>query len=93
MSEYVTVETRPTGDPNSLEIITNQRLTTAEREVYASYDEGDEGSPIAQMLFNGIDGIAALAITEHSLLITRDPDAPWEQLVDDVRDALRDFFL
>jgi hypothetical protein len=63
MSEYVTVETRPTDDP------------------------------IAQMLFSGIAGIRALTITEHSLLITRDPDTPWEDLVDEVRDALRDFFL
>lgn len=93
MSEYVTVEARPTDDPNTLEITTNQRLTTAEREVYVSYEEGDEGSPIAQMLFNGMDGITALVITEHTLLITRDSDVPWEQLADDVRDALRDFFL
>lgn len=93
MSEYVTVETRSTGSPDLLEVVTNQTLTTADEEVYGSYEEGDEGSPIAQMLFNGVAGITALRITAHSLFITRDPDVPWETIVDDVRDALRDFFL
>ncbi len=44
-------------------------------------------------LFNGIPGIQALSIREHSLFITRDPTYTWEEIVDDVRDALRDFFL
>jgi hypothetical protein len=93
MSEYVTVETRPTDDPDVLEIITNQTLTEDDEEIYDSAEAGDEGSPIAQMLFSGITGIRALTITESSLLITRDPHTPWEDLVDEVRDALRDFFL
>ena len=93
MSEYVTVETEPTNDPDVLEIITNQQLTRAERETYADFAEGNEGSPIAQMLFDGVPGIKALVITEDSLLVTRHPDYAWEMIVDDVRDALRDFFL
>jgi hypothetical protein len=92
MSEYVTVETRSTRNPNVLEIVTNQRLTE-EEEIYGSPVEGDEGSPMAQMLFSGVDGVLALTIAESSLLITRDPDVPWEDIVDEVRDALRDFFL
>ena len=39
MSEYVTVEVEPTGDPEVIELVTNQTLTT-EKEVYRSYDEG-----------------------------------------------------
>ncbi|MAS32385.1 MAG: hypothetical protein CL610_00165 [Anaerolineaceae bacterium] len=93
MSEYVTIETEPTGDPNVIELVTNQTLTTGEPEVYNTFDEGNVGSPIAQMLFDGVPGIRALTITSDSLFITRDPDQPWEALVDDVRDALRDFFL
>jgi hypothetical protein len=93
MSEYVTVETRPTEDPNILEILTNQALTPDEDEVYRDFDEGDEGSPIAQMLFNGVRGIRALTISGSDLIITRDSDVPWEDIVDEVRDALRDFFL
>lgn len=93
MSEYVTVETEPTDNPDVLEIITNQTLTRAEREVYASVEAGDEGSPIAQMLFDGVPGIRALTITTSTLLVTRDPDYTWEEIVDEVRDALRDFFL
>lgn len=92
MSEYVTVESRPTDDPDVLEIATNQPLTEDEAEIYDSPEAGDEGSPLAQTLF-GVEGIWALTITPSSLLITRDPDAPWEDIVDEVRDALRDFFL
>jgi hypothetical protein len=93
MSEYVTVETRTTANANVLEIITNQTLTDQVEEVYTSYEEGDEGSPIAQMLFNGVNGITALKMTPHTLFVTRAADHSWEEIVDDVRDALRDFFL
>lgn len=93
MSEYVTVETRATDDPNIMEILTNQPLTSGEDEVYANFDQGDEGSPIAQMLFNGVPGIQALTISRSTLVITRDPYITWEEIADEVRDALRDFFL
>lgn len=93
MSEYVTVETRSTDNPDLLEIITNMTLTPDSEEIYNTFEEGDEGSPIAQMLFNGVRGILALAITPHTLLITRDSEVPWEEIADEVRDALRDFFL
>jgi hypothetical protein len=93
MSEYVTVEVEPTDDPDVIELVTNQTLTSAGPEVYADYDAGSAGSPIALMLFEGVPGIRALTITTDSLLITRDPAFTWEEIVDDVRDALRDFFL
>ncbi|HLV37503.1 MAG TPA: NifU N-terminal domain-containing protein [Spirillospora sp.] len=93
MSEYVTIEIEPTDDPDVVELVTNQQLTTSDREVYRSPEDGDMGSPIAQMLFDGVPGIRALTITRDSLVITRDPDYTWEEIVDEVRDALRDFFL
>lgn len=93
MSEYVTVEAQAGENPDVLDILTNQTLTPGEDEVYTSFAEGDEGSPIAQMLFNGVPGIRALTITQHRLTITRDPQVPWEEIADEVRDALRDFFL
>ena len=93
MSEYVTVESFPTNDPDVMDIVINQTLTEDEREVYRNPEEGDVGSTIAQMLFSGVEGIVALTITPDTLSITRDPDFPWEAIIDDVRDALRDFFL
>ena len=93
MSEYVTVEVRPTPDPDTLEIVTNQTLTDDEREDYPDAAAGDEGSPLAQTLFAAVDGLAALTITAHSLFVRRAPDTTWEAIVDDVRDVLRDFFL
>ena len=92
MSEYVTVEARPTDDPDVLEILTNQTLTLEGEEVYHNFDEGDQGSPLAQTLF-GVYGINALTIAPQMLTVTRDPEVPWEAIVDEVRDALRDFFL
>ncbi|MEZ4669534.1 MAG: NifU N-terminal domain-containing protein [Anaerolineae bacterium] len=93
MSEYVTVEARASDDPNVLEIITNQQLAVEDDEVYNNFDEGDEGTPIAQMLFNGVRGLRALSISGSMMRLTRDRDVPWEEIVDEVRDALRDFFL
>ncbi len=93
MSEYVTVETQSTENPDVLEIITNQKIALDGEEVYESFEAGDDGSPIAQMLFNGVTGIRALTISGGRMLITRDPDVSWEEIVDEVRDALRDFFL
>lgn len=93
MSEYVTVEAEATANPDVMELYVNQMLTHTGEEIYHNYAEGDEGSPIAQMLFNGIRGIEALTITEEALIITRDPQVTWEEIIDDVRDALRDFFL
>ncbi len=93
MSEYVTVEIEQTSDPNVIDIIVNQTLTQADEEVYANPAAGDEGSTLAQTLFIGVDGVRALTITEDTLTMTRDPDVTWEELVDEVRDVLRDFFL
>jgi hypothetical protein len=93
VSEYFTMEVEPTGDPNTYELITNQVLTDHDEEVYESPDEGEEGSPIAQLLFGAVEGILELTIVGDTLTITRDPDVPWEYIVSEVRDALRDFFL
>lgn len=93
MSEYFTVETEPTADRDTLQIITNHTLATEGEEYYGSPAAGEEGSPLAQMIFLGVDGIARLRIVDDTLIVTRDGEHPWEQIVDDVRDALRDFFL
>jgi len=93
MSEYVTVEVEYTDNPNVADLFINQILTHEEEEVYQSPDEGEIGSPIAQMLFTAVDGITKLVITEDCLMITRNGDVPWESIIDEVRDALRDWYL
>lgn len=94
MSEYFTVEIEYTNDPDTVEIITSETLTNDdEREVYNTPEEGEVGSPVAQTLFVGVDGIKALTIDDDTLIVTREPGIPWEQLVDEIRDVLRDFFL
>ncbi len=93
MSEYVMVEVEFSDDPDIADLYVNQILTQAETEVYASAKAGDEGSPLAQMLFAAADGIKALTIAEDCLTITRDTLFPWETIIDEVRDALRDWYL
>lgn len=92
MSEYVTIQTEPTPDPDVMELYINQQLTDSE-EHYISRQQGEEGSTLAQVLFTAVDGIHALSIRPDCLVVRRDPGTPWEYLIDDIRDALRDFFL
>ena len=93
MSEYVTVEIEFSDDPLFAELFVNQRLTSGADEHYASAAAGEIGSPLAQMLFAAVDGIAALTISGDCLIIRRDAEAAWEGIIDDVRDALRDWYL
>ena len=93
MSEYITFEFEATEDPHIAEVKINQTLTAGETEHYADYASGDEGSPLAQLLFNAVEGVAALSIRPDSLRIEREASVEWEALLDDLRAALRDFFL
>ena len=93
MSEYVTVEVEFGEDADVVDLYINQTLTVNDEEHYANSEQGDLGSPIAQMLFAAVDGIQMLTITKDRLTITREAGYPWEAIVDDVRDALRDWYL
>ncbi len=93
MSEYVTVEVEYTDDSNVVDLFINQILTHKDEEVYESLEAGELGSPVAQMLFSAVDGIRKLVITEDCLTITRDETYTWEMIIDEVRDALRDWYL
>ena len=93
MSEYVTIEVEYTDNPDVADLFINQILTHEEEERYNSLQEGELGSPISQMLFMAVDGIQALVITEDCLTITRETGMPWESIIDEVRDALRDWYL
>lgn len=93
MSEYVTVEVEYGDDANIAELYVNQALTSEGEEHYQNPAAGDLGSPIAQMLYAAVEGIFSLSISEDCLTIKRDPDYPWEAIIDEVRDALRDWYL
>lgn len=93
MSEYFTLEVETTNDPDTVELVTNHTLAKDGDEEYTSPEDGEIGSPVAQTLFFGVDGIKALRIVDESLFVTRQPNVTWELLIDDIRDALRDFFL
>ena len=93
MSEYIEVDYELTADPNEVEIYTNLNLTpNGGREVYRSLAEGDEGTPLAQALFS-IPGIEALTLNGDEMVVRREPDIAWHDLIEDIRDVLIDFFL
>lgn len=93
MSEYVTVEVESTPDPDVMLLWVNQNLTYDDEEIYNTPEEGEVGSPIAQLLFIDLGGIQSLTIRPDQLVVRREKGVPWEALIDDIRDALRDFFL
>jgi len=92
MPEYVTFEIETTDDPDVRLLFINQRLTDA-AEVYATAQEGAVGSPIAQLICLDVGGVAALTIQPDHLVVTREPDVDWIVLIDEIRDAIRDFYL
>jgi len=91
MTEYIDIQPEPTDDPAVMRLVTNLALSEV-REVYDIREQGEEGSALAQALF-AVPGLAALTIDARDLLIRRAPDVEWHDLVEDISDALRDFFL
>ncbi len=91
MTEYIEIEPETTDDPAVMRLATNLTLSEG-REVYHSPQEGEEGSALAQALF-AMPGLAALTIDGSELLIRCAPGVEWHDLIEDVSDALRDFFL
>jgi len=91
MTEYIQIESEPTDDPAIMRLATNLPLSN-EREVYESPERGEEGSALAQAMF-AVPGLAALTIDGTEMLVRCAPDVEWHNLIEDIRDALRDFFL
>ena len=92
MSEYISVDVEYSDDPDLVRIVTNLRLAPSGAESYVDRDGGDVGSPLAQTLFS-IDGLAALDIEDNCLTVRRNPDTEWYALIDEITEALKDFFL
>ena len=94
MPEYIRIT--PEYDPDDdlvAALVTNLNLAyDGEEEYYANAAEGEEGSPLAQLMFL-IDGVEQLTITEDSLIIRRRPDVDWYVLIDEISTAIKDFYL
>jgi scaffold Nfu/NifU family protein len=93
MTEYIEIWPETTDDPDVMRLVTNLDLTGGEpAETYESPEEGEQGSPLAQALFE-VPGISALTIEGSVAQVRRTPDVEWHDLVEDVTDILKDFFL
>lgn len=92
MSEYIEIRTEETDDPHTWQLVTNIRLTDGGIEEVAATESLAVGSPLAQMLA-AIPGVRRLRLEEHTLWLTREPDAEWYWLIEDVSSAVKEFFL
>lgn len=93
MSEYIDLQPEPTDDPDVMLVVTNQRLTPdGSREQYESPEAGEEGSALAQAIFE-VPGIAALTLDAGEMLITRQPEVEWHDLIEEITFVIKDFFL
>jgi len=93
MTEYIDIQTEATPDPNEMRLITNLDLVPGGgREVYQTPEEGDEGSPLAQALF-AVPGLQAVILEGSELLVRRQEGHEWHDIIEDITDVLRDFFL
>ncbi len=92
MSEYITVDVEQDEDPDVVRLITNLILAPDGPEAYPDREGGENGSPLAQMLFE-IEGLAALDIEGKTLIVRRAPETEWPALIEDITSALKEFFL
>lgn len=92
MTEYITIDMEPTDEPNTILIQTNLTLAPEGIEVYPDRNNGEEGSPLAQAIFN-ISDIIALTIEGRTLVIEHTDQIEIFQLVDEIQAILVDFFL
>lgn len=92
MSEYIEFDVEITDDPLVGVIETNVTLVVDGAEVYESAEALEEGTPVAQALAV-VPGIRHLIIETHTLTVTREENAEWFAIVEDIAAVLRDFFL
>lgn len=92
MSEYIRVEPEYTDDPQQVRLMTNLDLAPDGPEAYPNRAAGEEGSPLAQFLFE-IEAIRALEIEGSTLTVRRAAQVEWHALIDEIREALKEFFL
>lgn len=92
MSEYIKIEAEYSDDGTVMLIVTNLNLSEEGVEDYHSYEEMEEGSPIALAL-SAVAGIAHIRIEDNKLTISRERHVPWYTIEADVSAILKDFFL
>lgn len=92
MSEYIEIQTEILETPHTIRFVTNLRLAPDGEEVYEDAAAMEEGSPVAQLL-SGVDGITYCHLNGGEIIVRRDPETEWHNLVADVSAALKEFYL
>ena len=93
MSEYIEIELDQGDNELELSISTNLPLTVdGEVEVYDSPEAMELGSVVAQALAV-VSGLETLHLEGGEIIISRDPQVAWHDIVQEITAVLKDFFL
>lgn len=92
MSEYIEINSELSEDGAAMIFFTNLRLAEEQVESYATVEEMEEGTPLAQALAV-IPGVARATIDGADLTVWRTAETAWHALVEDITAVLKDFFL
>ena len=102
-NDAATITSRVGNEPNTLIFMTSDPawqygryvaslIPEGQQEVYASRQAGENGSPLAQFLFEQVASLEALTINPDSLVVTYRDGAVEKQVVNRLQSALDDFY-
>lgn len=77
-----------TPNPNAAKFTLDRPLPFEGSRSYFDPDTA-RGDPLAERLF-GVDGVEALLLVDNFITVTKDEGRAWEELVGEVREAIRD---
>jgi hypothetical protein len=86
----LTISVQPTPNVNALKFVLDRRLTEGKSRTFRSVDEA-VGEPLAQSLLR-LPGVVQVFFLNDFITVTRAPDIVWEQLADQVEDAIQAHF-
>ncbi len=102
-NDAATITSHVGDEPNKLVFMTSDPgwqygryvaslIAEGQQEVYASRQAGENGSPLAQFLFEQVASLEALTINPDSLVVTYRDGAVEKQVVNHLQSALDDFY-
>jgi hypothetical protein len=86
----LTISVQPTPNVNALKFVLDRRLTEGKSRTFRSVDEA-AGELLAQTLLR-LPGVVQVFFLNDFVTVTRAPDIPWEQLADQVEEAIQAHF-
>jgi hypothetical protein len=82
------VRVQRTPNPNSMLFHVNRELTDKKTGQTYSTEQAAAESPLAREIFR-VEGVRSVFFLPSSITVTRDPAVAWEDMLQDVEDAIR----